>query len=163
MFWNSKNTPNVLKILCPFLRHSNKLRHFQAWVEWLSNTFLSNMETVLKRIIAFSHIFKVEKNCNLGWKGIHSTWKTSKEFFYEIWISLALMGILKTSKDFSKMLSWVHYQVNNDLMSDDTSSMTHMVKSRYVESKKFYSLKNGDWISLDRSNQLDVILAIGIF
>jgi hypothetical protein len=44
------------------------------------------------------------------------------------------------------------------------NSMTHIVKSRYVESKQFYSfLKNGDWISLDWSNQLHVHLAIGIF
>jgi hypothetical protein len=76
---------------------------------------------------------------------------------------IGIDAILKTSKDFSKMLSWVLYQVNNDLMNDDASSMTRMVKSRYVESKQFYSLKNGDWISLDWSNQLDVILAIGIF
>jgi hypothetical protein len=42
--------------------------------------------------------------------------------------------------------------------------MTRIVKSRYVESKQFYSfLKNEDWISLDQSNQRDVILAISIF
>ncbi len=76
---------------------------------------------------------------------------------------IGIDGILKTSKDFSKMLSF-HYQVNNDLMNDDASSMTHMVKSRYVESKQFYSfLKNEDWISLDQSNQRDIILAISIF
>ncbi len=149
---------------CPFLRHSNKLRHFQAWVEWLSNTFLSNMETVLKTIIAFSHIFKLKKKSNLGWKCLDSTWKTPKDFFYEIWISLALMVFWKPPRTFLKC--WVEFITKSTMIwwMMMANSMTHIVKSRYVESKQFYSfLKNGDWISLDWSNQLHVHLAIGIF
>jgi hypothetical protein len=63
------------------------------------------------------------------------------------------------------MWSWVHYQVNNDLMNDDVSSTTHMVKSRYVESKQFYCFLKQMGIEFHWTDQTnwDVILAIGIF